>query len=338
MPEIYDVIIIGSGPAGYTAALYASRANLRVLQFQGYNVGGQLMLTSDVENYPGYKDGILGPEMMEDFQHQAERFGTEMIARDVVAVDLSRRPFTITADGVEEPYRAHAVIIATGASAKWLGLENEKRLQGRGVSGCATCDGPFFRDADLIVVGGGDTAAEEALFLTKYAKQIYLVHRRDALRASKIMQERVLKNPKITPIWDTVVEDVLGANGVEGVALRNVKSGETREMPVRGLFVAIGHEPNTALFRGQIELDAKGYVVQRQYTMTSVPGVFAAGDVADHRYRQAVTAAGDGCRAAIDAERWLETQHEVDPSRVLDPAAWGDVASDGSGQGVRTDH
>jgi thioredoxin reductase (NADPH) len=268
---------------------------------------------------------------MEDFQHQAERFGTEMIARDVVAVDFSHRPFTVAADGVAEPYQAHAVIIATGASAKWLGLENEKRLQGRGVSGCATCDGPFFRDADLVVVGGGDTAAEEALFLTKYAKQIYLVHRRDALRASKIMQERVLKNPKITPIWDTVVEDVLGANGVEGVALRNVKTDETREIPVKGLFVAIGHEPNTALFKGQIELDPKGYVVQRQYTMTSVPGVFAAGDVADHRYRQAVTAAGDGCRAAIDAERWLESQHEVDPARVLDPAAWGDLQSDGSG-------
>ncbi len=329
MPDIYDVIIIGSGPAGYTAAIYAARANLRVLQFQGYNVGGQLMLTSDVENYPGFENGILGPELMEKFEAQARRFGTEMVARDVVAVDFSRRPFRITADGVAEPYLARAVIIATGASAKWLGLPNEQRLQGRGVSACATCDGPFFRDVDLAVVGGGDTAMEEALYLTKFASKVYVVHRRDRLRASKIMQDRAFANPKIEFIWDTVVEDVLGEDAVAGVRLRNVKTGEVRDLPVGGLFVAIGHEPNTALFRGQIEMDAVGYIRQVEHTMTSVPGVFAAGDVADHRYRQAVTAAGDGCRAAIDAERWLEAQGAVDAERVMDPATYGDVAPAG---------
>ncbi len=329
MPDIYDVIIIGSGPAGYTAAIYAARANLRVLQFQGYNVGGQLMLTSDVENYPGFENGILGPELMEKFEAQARRFGTEMVARDVVAVDFSRRPFRITADGVAEPYLARAVIIATGASAKWLGLPNEQRLQGRGVSACATCDGPFFRDVDLAVVGGGDTAMEEALYLTKFASKVYVVHRRDRLRASKIMQDRAFANPKIEFIWDTVVEDVLGEDAVAGVRLRNVKTGEVRDLPVGGLFVAIGHEPNTALFRGQIEMDAVGYIRQVEHTMTSVPGVFAAGDVADHRYRQAVTAAGDGCRAAIDAERWLEAQGAVDAEHVMDPATYGDVAPAG---------
>jgi thioredoxin reductase (NADPH) len=329
MADIYDVIIIGSGPAGYTAAIYAARANLRVLQFQGYNVGGQLMLTSDVENYPGFENGILGPELMEKFEAQARRFGTEMVARDVVAVDFSRRPFRITADGVAEPYLARAVIIATGASAKWLGLPNEQRLQGRGVSACATCDGPFFRDVDLAVVGGGDTAMEEALYLTKFASKVYVVHRRDRLRASKIMQDRAFANPKIEFIWDTVVEDVLGADAVEGVRLRNVKTGEVRDLPVGGLFVAIGHEPNTGLFRGQIEMDAVGYIRQVEHTMTSVPGVFAAGDVADHRYRQAVTAAGDGCRAAIDAERWLEAQGAVDAERVMDPATYGDVTPAG---------
>ena len=325
--NIYDIIIIGSGPAGYTAALYASRANLRVLEFQGYEVGGQLMLTSDVENYPGFEEGLLGPEMMEKFEKQARRFGTEMIARDVVGVDFSQRPFRITADGVDEPYLARAVIIATGASAKWLGLPNEKRLQGRGVSACATCDGPFFRDREVVVVGGGDTAMEESLFLTKYASQIYVVHRRDKLRASKIMQDRALKHPKIQFIWNSAVTDVLGASDVEGVKVENLQTGECRELPAQGLFLAIGHQPNTALFRGQIDMDEVGYIVPREYTMTNVPGVFAAGDVTDHRYRQAVTAAGDGCRAAIDAERWLESQGEVDPATVVDPGAWGDLSA-----------
>jgi thioredoxin reductase (NADPH) len=326
MPDVYDVIIIGSGPAGYTAALYASRANLRVLQFQGYNVGGQLMVTSDVENYPGYEEGILGPEMMEKFEAQAKRFGTEMIARDVIAVDFSRRPFRITADGKDEPYLGRSVILATGASAKWLGLANEQRLQGRGVSACATCDGPFFRDQEIVVVGGGDTAMEEALYLTKYASQLYVVHRRDRLRASKIMQDRALNHPKIRFIWDSEVADVLGEENVQGVMVRNLKTGQTQEMPAGALFIAIGHEPNTQLFRGLVDMDPVGYIIQHEHTMTSVAGVFAAGDVADHRYRQAVTAAGDGCRAAIDAERWLEAQGEVDVEQIIDPTAWGDVA------------
>ncbi|HZR97479.1 MAG TPA: thioredoxin-disulfide reductase [Chloroflexota bacterium] len=329
MAKVYDIIIIGSGPAGYTAALYASRANLKVLQFQGYTVGGQLMLTSDVENYPGFVDGILGPEMMDKFEAQAKRFGTEMIARDVVEVDFSRQPFHIIADGVEEPYLADAVIIATGASAKWLGLPSEERLQGRGVSACATCDGAFFREQEVVVVGGGDTAMEESLFLTKFASKVYVVHRRDRFRASKIMQDRVLKHPKIEVIWDTVVDDVLGENSVQGVVLRNVKTGELRELAVTGYFAAIGHEPNTKLFRGLVDMDAVGYIVPKEHTMTSVPGVFAAGDVVDHRYRQAITAAADGCRAAIDAERWLESRGEVDPNKALDPALWGDLQPEG---------
>lgn len=325
MPDVYDVIIIGSGPAGYTAAIYASRANLRVIELQGWEVGGQLMLTSDVENYPGFEDGLMGPEMMEKFQKQAARFGTELVSRDVTAVDFSRRPFRVTADGNAEPYLGRSVIIATGASAMWLDLPNEKRLQGRGVSGCATCDGPFFKDRDLAVVGGGDTAMEEALFLTKYARQIHVIHRRDKLRASKIMADRALKHPKIDFIWDSVVEDVLGEKGVEGVQVRNVKTGDLCTLAVQGVFVAIGHAPNTELFRGQIDMDAKGYIVPKHFTMTNVPGVFAAGDVTDHRYRQAVTAAGDGCRAAIDAERWLDEQHEIDPATVDDPSTWGDL-------------
>jgi thioredoxin reductase (NADPH) len=325
MADLYDIIIIGSGPSGYTAALYASRANLKVLQFQGYTVGGQLMLTSDVENYPGFVHGILGPEMMDKFEEQAKRFGTEMIARDVVAVDFSREPFHVTADGIDEPYRADAVIIATGASAKWLGLPNEQRLQGRGVSACATCDGAFFREQQVAVIGGGDTAMEEALFLTKFASKVYVVHRRDKLRASKIMQDRVLAHPKIELVWDSAVDDVLGENNVQGVRVRNLKTGETRELAVTGYFAAIGHEPNTKLFRGLVEMDEVGYIVPSEHTMTNVPGVFAAGDVVDHRYRQAITAAADGCRAAIDAERWLESRGEVDPNKVVDPGAWGDL-------------
>jgi thioredoxin reductase (NADPH) len=304
----YDVIIIGSGPAGYTAAIYAARSNLSVLMFQGYNVGGQLMLTSEVENYPGFEEGILGPPMMEKFEAQARRFGTEMIPEDVTEVDFSSRPFKITTDSGD--YLARTVIIATGASAKWLGLPNEQRLQGRGVSACATCDGFFFKNKEIAVVGGGDTALEEANFLTRYASHVTLIHRRDTLRASKIMQERTFKNPKINIIWDTDVIDVQGEDAVTGLLLYNRKTGEESVLPIQGFFLAIGHQPNTELFKGSIDMDKAGYIVPVEHTMTNIPGVFAAGDVTDHRYRQAVTAAGDGCRAAIDLERWLESQGE----------------------------
>jgi thioredoxin reductase (NADPH) len=304
----YDVIIIGSGPAGYTAAIYAARANLSVLMFQGYSVGGQLMLTSEVENYPGFEEGILGPPMMEKFEAQARRFGTEMIPEDVIAVDFSKWPFTITTDSGD--YLARTVIIATGANAKWLGLPNEQRLQGRGVSACATCDGFFFKNKEIAVVGGGDTALEEANFLTRYASHVTLIHRRDTLRASKIMQERTFKNPKISIIWDTDVIDVQGDDAVTGLLLYNRKTGEESVLPVQGFFLAIGHQPNTELFKGFIEMDKAGYIVPVEHTMTNIPGIFAAGDVTDHRYRQAVTAAADGCRAAIDLERWLESQGE----------------------------
>ncbi len=308
MAKLYDVIIIGSGPAGYTAAIYAARANLSVLMFQGYQVGGQLMLTSDVENYPGFEEGIVGPLMMEKFEAQARRFGTEMIPEDVATVDFSKRPFKITADSGE--YLARTVIISTGASAKWLGLPSEQRLQGRGVSACATCDGFFFKHKDVAVIGGGDTAMEEATFLTRYASHVTVIHRRDMLRASKIMQDRAFKNSKISFIWDTEVTEVLGDDVVTGLRLHNLKTGEESILPVQGFFLAIGHEPNTGLFKGAIDMDKKGYIIPVEYTMTNIPGVFAAGDVTDHRYRQAVTAAGDGCRAAIDAERWLESLGE----------------------------
>ncbi|MFL5592466.1 MAG: thioredoxin-disulfide reductase [Ktedonobacteraceae bacterium] len=308
MAKQYDVIIIGSGPAGYTAAIYASRANLSVLMFQGYQVGGQLMLTSDVENYPGFEEGILGPPMMEKFEVQARRFGTEMIPEDVTAIDFSQRPFRLTTDSGE--YLARTIIISTGASAKWLGLPSEQRLQGRGVSACATCDGFFFKGKDVAVIGGGDTAMEEANFLTRYANHVTVIHRRDTLRASKIMQDRAFRNPKISFIWDTDVTEVLGDDAITGLLLRNLKTGEETVLPIQGLFLAIGHEPNTGLFKGVIDMDQKGYIVPVEYTMTNIPGVFAAGDVTDHRYRQAVTAAGDGCRAAIDLERWLESQGE----------------------------
>ncbi|GER83137.1 MAG: thioredoxin-disulfide reductase [Thermogemmatispora sp.] len=309
MAKVYDAIIIGSGPAGYTAAIYAARANLSVLVFQGYQVGGQLMLTSEVENYPGFEEGILGPTLMEKMEQQARRFGAEMLPEDVTAVDFSRRPFVITSDSGS--YLARAVIIATGASAKWLGLPSEQRLQGRGVSACATCDGFFFRGKEVAVVGGGDTAMEEALFLTRYASHVTVIHRRDTLRASKIMQERAFKNPKISFIWNSEVIEVLGEDAVTGLRLRNVKTGEEQTLTVEGLFLAIGHQPNTSLFRGLLQMDEAGYIIPVEHTMTNIPGVFAAGDVTDHRYRQAVTAAGDGCRAAIDLERWLESQaHE----------------------------
>jgi thioredoxin reductase (NADPH) len=305
MAKQYDVIIIGSGPAGYTAAIYAARANLSVLMLQGYQPGGQLTQTSEVENYPGFEEGILGPEMMEKFEAQARRFGTETLQEDVTAVDFSKRPFTVTTDFGE--YRGRAVIISTGASAQWLGLPSEERLKGRGVSACATCDGFFFRNKDVAVVGGGDTAMEEATFLTRYANHVTVIHRRDSLRASKIMQERAFKNPKISFIWDTEVDEVLGEDAVTGVHLRNVKTGEVSTLPVQGLFMAIGHKPTTDLFKGLITMDRAGYIVPVEHTTTNIPGVFAAGDVTDHRYRQAVTAAGDGCRAAIDVERWFES-------------------------------
>ena len=305
MAKLYDVIIIGSGPAGYTAAIYAARANLSVLMLQGYQVGGQLMLTSDVENYPGFEEGILGPSMMEKFEAQARRFGTEMIPEDVISVDFSNRPFTVTTDSGE--YQARAIIISTGASAKWLGLPSEQRLQGRGVSACATCDGFFFKKKDVAVIGGGDTAMEEATFLTRYANHVTVIHRRDTLRASKIMQDRAFKNPKISFIWDTEITEVLGENEVTGLRLHNVKTDEESILPVQGFFLAIGHKPNTELFKGILDMDNIGYIVPVEHTMTNIPGVFAAGDVTDHRYRQAITAAGDGCRAAIDAERWLES-------------------------------
>lgn len=308
MAKIYDVVIIGSGPSGYTAAIYAARANLSVLMFQGYEIGGQLMQTSDVENYPGFEDGILGPDMMEKFEAQARRFGTEMLTEDVTALDFSQRPFTLTADSGE--YKARAVIISTGASAQWLGLASETRLKGRGVSACATCDGFFFKNKEVAVVGGGDTAMEEANFLTRYASHVTIIHRRSNFRASKIMQDRALKNPKIRVIWDTEVAEVLGDEEASALRLRNRKTGEESVLPVQGLFLAIGHKPNTDLFKGIIDTDENGYLVPVEHTMTNIPGVFAAGDVTDHRYRQAVTAAGDGCRAAIDVERWLEAQGE----------------------------
>jgi thioredoxin reductase (NADPH) len=308
MAKTYGVIIIGSGPAGYTAAIYAARANLSVLMLQGYQVGGQLMQTSEVENFPGFEEGILGPEMMEKFEAQARRFGTEVVQEDAIAVDFTKRPFTVKTDTTE--YKARAVIVATGASAKWLGLPNEERLKGRGVSACATCDGFFFKNKNIVVIGGGDTAMEEATFLTRYANHVTLIHRRDTFRASKIMQDRARKNEKISFLMDSEVVDILGDSAVTGVRVRNVKTGEETTLDTEGVFLAIGHQPNTELFKGILDMDKAGYIVPKEHTMTNIPGIFAAGDVTDHRYRQAVTAAGDGCRAAIDLERWLTEQGE----------------------------
>jgi thioredoxin reductase (NADPH) len=300
------LVIIGSGPAGLTAAIYAARGDLEPLMIEGFEPGGQLMLTTDVENYPGFPDGVMGPEMMGLFRSQAERFGTRFISADVTAVDFSARPFTITM--YDQTIEAEAVIIATGATARWLGVPGEERLRGRGVSACATCDGFFFRDQEIVVVGGGDSAMEEALFLTKFGSKVTIVHRRDEFRASKIMATRALEHPKIEVRWDSVVDEILGDDSVTGVRLRNVKTDESEDLPAQGVFMAIGHDPTTALFGDALKLDEAGYLVTFDGTATSVPGVFGAGDVVDHHYRQAVTAAGMGCQAALDAGRWLENQ------------------------------
>ncbi|HEV8361210.1 MAG TPA: thioredoxin-disulfide reductase [Candidatus Thermoplasmatota archaeon] len=318
MTDVRNLAIIGSGPAGLTAALYASRANLQPLLIAGYQVGGQLMLTTDVENYPGFPEGIQGPELMELMKKQAARFGTDIVEKDVDRVDLKARPFKLWVEDTE--YQAKSVIVATGASAKWLGLPSEKKLQGKGVSACATCDGFFFKGKDVAVVGGGDTAMEEATFLTRFASKVVVVHRREEFKASAIMLERARKNPKISWQLNTEVLEVLGKDKVEGLRLATHSQGNPAErlargeqvkqwdLPVGGFFLAIGHEPNTKFLQGQIDLDAKGYIRVRDHTKTSVEGVFAAGDVHDPRYRQAVTAAGAGCMAALDAEKWLEAQ------------------------------
>jgi thioredoxin reductase (NADPH) len=306
---VHKVIILGSGCAGSTAAIYAARANLQPLVLEGHEPGGQLSLTTAVENYPGFPEGVQGPELVELMKKQAERFGATYKTEVAKEADLSRRPFTVKTR--ENSYQAEALIVASGASARLLGLEMEKKLIGHGLSTCATCDGFFFRDKEVMVVGGGDTAVEEAIFLTKFAKKVTVVHRRDKLRASKILCERARKNEKIEFLWDTVVTDILdpAKNEVNGVKLKNVKTGKEETRPIDGVFIAIGHDPNTKIFEGQLEMD-KGYIVVNNGSKTSVEGVFAAGDVHDTVYRQAVTAAGAGCRAAIDAERWLETQHQ----------------------------
>ncbi|GHO63160.1 thioredoxin-disulfide reductase [Ktedonobacter sp. SOSP1-52] len=306
MKKQYDVVILGSGPAGYMAATYVARARLSVAVFQGYQAGGQLMLSTEIENFPGFDTGILGPELMERLEAQAERFGAELIPQDAIAVDFRSRAFVVQTDTDE--YHARAVIVATGASARWLGLPNEQRLLGRGVSVCATCDGFFFREKDVVVVGGGDTAMEEALFLTCYARQVTIVHRRSTFRASPILVEKARQHPGIRFIVESEVVDVLGGDAVEGIYIRNTQTGTVSQLPVQGVFLAIGHHPNTDLFRGALQLDEEGYILPVERTMTSIAGVFAAGDVADPYYRQAITAAADGARAAMDVRRWLEQQ------------------------------
>jgi len=304
---MHNVVIIGSGPAGLTAAIYAARANLAPLLVEGWQAGGQLTTTTEVENYPGFAKGIMGPDLMKEMRSQADRFGTVFKTGDATSVDLRAQPFQVIVDG-EETLETKTLIIATGASPITLGLTNEKRLWGYGVSSCATCDGFFFKGKELVVVGGGDSAMEEATFLTKFATKVSIIHRRDRLRASKIMQDRAIKNEKIAFVWNSVVEDVLGQDVVTGVRIRNVVTGRVRDLPCAGFFLAIGHRPNTALFAGQLKMDGNGYLITSHGTATSVPGVFAAGDVQDAHYRQAVTAAGIGCMAAIDAERFLESR------------------------------
>lgn len=309
--DVANVLILGSGPAGYTAAIYASRAGLKPILYQGGQPGGQLTITNDVENYPGYPDGINGPQMMMDFQKQAERFGADIRYGLATSVDFSKRPFKVVIDEQDEVL-AHSVIISTGASAKWLGLESEQRLNGKGVSACAVCDGFFYRGQDVVVIGGGDTAAEEASYLSKMCNHVHLLVRRDEMRASKIMQKRVLNNPKVTIHWNTSPVEVLGENEVEGVRVVNNVSKETSEIKAQGFFVAIGHQPNTDIFKGYLEMDENGYIkTKHDSTYTNIEGVFAAGDAQDHIYRQAVTAAGTGCMAALDAERWLTDQEIV---------------------------
>jgi thioredoxin reductase (NADPH) len=304
MSDIHDLIVIGGGPAGYTAALYSARANLRPLVIEGFQWGGQLMITSEVENYPGYADGVMGPEMMADFRRQSERFGAEFVTDDVTRVDFSEQPFRVWV--ADDEYQAHTVIIATGASARWLGIESEERLKGRGVTACATCDGAFYKDKEIVVIGGGDSAMEEALFLTRFGTKVTIIHRREEFRASQIMLDRARANEKIEFVTNATVDEVLGEDRVEAVRLRSTVSDDTWEIPAQGFFVAIGHEPNTRLFLDQLDHDENGYLVTTPGTTeTNVPGVFAVGDVQDHVYRQAVTAAGSGCMGALDAERYL---------------------------------
>lgn len=302
-PDTYEVVIIGSGPAGYTAGIYTSRAKLNTLLISGSLPGGQLMTTSEVENYPGFPNGIFGPELMMNMRQQAERFGAKLLDDEVVEVDFKRRPFGIKSHG--QVFRSESVIICTGASPRKLGLRTEQEFAGKGVSYCATCDGPFFKGEDIAVVGGGDTAIEEATFLTKFGKSVKIIHRKGFLRASKILQEKAFENPKIDFVWDHVVSDISGNRKISSISVRNLRTGEERKISVGGLFVAIGHEPNTSIFKGQLELDDRGYIVLTKNTRTSVEGVFAAGDVHDYRYRQAITAGGFGCMAALDVEKWL---------------------------------
>ncbi|HYY90745.1 MAG TPA: thioredoxin-disulfide reductase [Candidatus Dormibacteraeota bacterium] len=306
--SVYDVIIIGSGSAGYTAAIYSCRAGRKTLVLAGSIPGGQLMITSEVENYPGFPQGILGPELMENLRKQAQKFGPEIVYDDVSKVNFSSNPFTVTAGN--HSYEGKTVIIATGANAKWLGIPSESKFKGKGVSSCATCDGFFFKEKEVVVVGGGDTAMEEASFLANITRKVTIVHRRDKLRASQIMQDRVKSNPKIQLAWDSTVHEILGDQKVTGIRLRNVKTGRESTLNADGIFVAIGYEPNTQVFKGALDLDEKGYILTKHETETNVPGVFAAGDVRDHRYRQAITAAADGCKASIDADRYLAEHYK----------------------------